>query len=788
MLTEQASSMLGQALSHYIVREQIGAGGMGIVYRAHDEQLDRDVAIKVLPHGALADEGARKRFRKEALTLAKLNHPNIETVFEFGTEDGLDFLVTELIPGVTLDARLSSGVLPEKQALMLGIQLAEGLDAAHRQSVVHCDLKPGNLRITPDGRLKILDFGLARLSPLFSETALTESLNESRTLVGTLPYMAPEQLRGEKADRRCDIWATGAVLYETITGSRPFPETQSPRLIDCILNQPLPPPNSVGRHISPGLQSIILKCLEKDCENRYQSARELLVDLRRLTTELPVRTPPRRRLWSRRQLISSAAMAGLLVFVLVWSLAKWRDRWVTDGVTQFRSLAVLPLENLSHDPEQDYLADGMTEALITDLGEIRGLQRVISRTSVMRYKTERKPLQDIARQLKVDAIIEGSVLRSGDNVEVTARLINAATDTQIWSKDYRRELRDLLTLQRELALTIANEIRVKLTPREQQRLTTQHAVDPAASEAYLRASYLNTGTYDQRKKAREYFAQAVLIDPGYAPAYAGLADSYWGTPDQPAQEAMQKAKEYALKALTLDNGLAHAHTALASIRFYGDWDWFGADQEFIRALEINPSDAEAHRMYSVFLSAMARFEEAQVEIEAAQRSDPLSAMNNITAGWTFYCARQYDRSAEQCLIALELNPNSDSVHACLGYGYLGKGSYKRAIEETQKAVSLSGGDAVRSVWLGRAYAEGGDRAEALKVLNRLRDQSSRVYVPPYFMATLHVALGDKEQAFIWLAKAYAVRDLYLAWIKVDPAFDSLRSDPRFRALLRQMHL
>jgi TolB-like protein len=558
-------------------------------------------------------------------------------------------------------------------------------------------------------------------------------------------------------------------------------------LIDSILNHPPPPPSSVGRHISPGLQSIILKCLEKDCENRYQSARELLVDLRRLTAELPVGSAPRHRLLSRRAAI--ATMTGLLVcVVLVWGLGRWKERSVAGGTTQFRSLAVLPLENLSHDPDQDYLADGMTEALITDLGSIRGLQRVISRTSVMRYKTERKPLRDIAHQLNVDAIIEGSVLRSGDNVEVTARLINAATDTQMWSANYRRELRDLLTLQHELALTIANEIRVKLTAREQQRLTTQQAVVPAASEAYLRADYLNTGTYEQRKKAREYFEQAVRIDPSYAPAYAGLADSYWGTPDQPANEAMQKAKEYATKALALDEGLARAHTALASIRFYGDWDWLGADREFVQALEINPSYAEGHRMYSVFLSAMARFEEAQAEIEAAQRLDPLSAMNNITAGWTYYCARQYDRSAEQCSIALELNPNSDGVHACLGYGYLGKGSYKRAIEETQKAVSLSGGDAVRLVWLGRAYAEAGDRDEALKVLNQLQDQSSRVYVPPYFMATLQVALGDKEQAFIWLAKAYAVRDLYLAWIKVDPAVDPLRSDPRFQALLHQMHL
>src|SRR5581483_3022765 len=411
--------MIGQAISRYTIREQIGAGGMGIVYRAHDEQLDRDVALKVLPRGALTDEAARRRFRGEALALAKLNHPNIETVFDFGTDNGVDYLVTEYIPGITLDAKIAGRALPEKDVLSLGIQLAEGLEAAHTQNFVHRDLKPGNLRLMPDQRLKILDFGLAMLLPTSSETAVTKTPQANKGLMGTLAYMAPEQLRDETIDRRSDIWSAGAVLYECATGVRPFPETNLTRLIDSILRDQPALPTSINRHISQSLENILLKCLEKDVENRYQSVRELLVDLRRLhtgiSTNVVVRRPkPRRVRWI------AAAVAGVLV---VLALLAWRENWFAGDSTRIESLAVLPLENLSHDPAQEYLADGVTESLITDLGQIRGLRRVISRTSVMRYKTDRQSLREISRQLNVDAIVEGSVFRSGNTVEVTARLL-----------------------------------------------------------------------------------------------------------------------------------------------------------------------------------------------------------------------------------------------------------------------------------------------------------------------------------------------------------------------------
>lgn len=776
--------MLGQALSRYTIREQIGAGGMGVVYLAHDEQLDRDVALKVLPRGSLGNEAARKRFRNEALALAKLNHPNIETVFDFGTENDVDFLVTEYIAGVTLDAKLAAGALPEKQVLTLGSQLAEGLETAHAHNFVHRDLKPGNLRLTPDNRLKILDFGLARLVGPVSETAETKTAGDTDRLMGTLAYMAPEQLRGEKIDPRSDIWAVGVILFECATGSRPFAEQQMPQLIDAIVREQPRPPSSLNRNVSQGLDNIVLKCLEKDVEHRYQTVRDLLVDLRRMSagasSNIVIRVPPRARRWP--------IATGVAVLVLLIGLFGWRNHWFAPGNTKIESLAVLPLENLSTDPEQEYLAEGMTEALITDLGQIRGLRRVISRTSVMRYKTERQPLREISRQLNVDAVVEGSILRSGNTVEVTARLLNANNDSQLWSKSYQRELRDLLSLQRELAFTIANEIRIKLTPEDQERLKASHPVDPGAQEAYLKANYLNTGTYEQRKKARQYYEQAVTLDANFAPAYAGLADSYWGTPDRPAGEVMPKAKEYALKALSLDDSLAHAHTTLGAILFYGDWDWDGADREFNRALALNPNDAEAHRLYAVYLSAMTRFEPALAEIQATQALDPLSAFNDSTAGWTYYCARRYGQAAEQCQKALELEPNFDAAHACMGSSYLGNQQWEKAIGEFQKALDLSGGDAVRAVWLGRAYAQAGERANALRILAQLQQEAKQTYIPPYFLATLYAALGEKEQAFAWLDKAYANRDLYLAWIKFDPAMDPLRSDPRFHDLQQRMKL
>jgi serine/threonine-protein kinase len=780
--------MIGQTLGHYRILEKVAAGGMGVVYRARDEQLDRDVALKVLPPGTLTDDTARRHFRKEAMTLAKVNHPNIETVFEFGTQDGMDFLVMEYVPGKTLADRLAGGTLPEKEVVVLGMQIAAALEEAHERGVVHRDLKPANIAITEKGRAKVLDFGLAMLLRPVNE-GTTETFSDSQAAAGTLPYMPPEQLTGEPVDARADIYAIGAVLYEMATGRRAFQEEQPSRLIDAILHQPPVTPRARNSRISTELETIILKCLDKDPDRRYQSAIELLVDLRRLESSSSRYAPPPSPAWGRVAKLIGYGVLGLLALAMgltAMNAGGWRDRLLGRVRTpQIRSLAVLPFANLSGDPNQDYFADGMTEALITDLGQIQAL-RVISRTSVMPFKATQKSLVDIARELRVDGIVEGSVSRSDGLALVTARLFYGPSDSQLWSKTYQRDLQNILVMQGEVAGAIVGEIKIALTQQEQARLAGARTVNPAAHEAYLRGNYLRWGTQEQKQRSKEYFEEAILIDPNYAPAYAGLANYYRSNSELLPRVAMPLAKQYAQKALNLDPTLADAHVALGAIHFLGDRDWAAADTEFKRAIELNPGDSEAHRGYSNFLSAMGREADAQIEIHRALELDPLYIATQITAGWVYYFARQYDKAAEQCQKALELDSNSAGAYDCLGSSYLARGMYDRAIAACQQAVKLSGNVSSRAVGLGEAYALAGKKPEANEVFRQLHERSTQTYVSPVFLARASLASGDRQQALAQLNEAYESRDYYLVWLNVERAFDPLRSDRGFQDLLRRV--
>ena len=775
------SPQLGRVLGHYRIVEKIGEGGMGEVFLAHDEHLGHGVALKLLSRNT--DQHSRQLFRKEAHALSKLNHPNIVTVLDFDTQDEMDFLVMEYVPGQALDDKVREGALPERELIDLGVQMAEGLAAAHTQGIVHRDLKPGNLRLTNDSRLKILDFGLARSTLNFSPVATTLSINGPANCSGTLPYMAPEQVLGQAADARTDIYSAGAVLYELCTGRPPFEQRLMTALVDDIIHkQPVPPCRSRSG-ISPRLETIILKCLEKDLDRRYQSAKELAEDLRDLRKANPRDSEIA---WPRVK-FTFYILAACLIFLLALFVARRLERSAPlGGHAQIKSLAVLPFANLSGDPQQEYMADGMTDFLITDLGQMKILDRVISRTSVVRYKSERKPLQEIARQLNVEALIEGSVLRSGSTVRVTVRLMNGPEDRQLWSHSYENQFGDLLKLQHELAMEIATEIKSSAI-QDDSRLKAPRSVQPAAQEAYLRGRFLQFGTAEQITKARQYFEEALKIDPDYAPAYAGLADTYWNDISMPSRVSMPKARDYALKAIALDESLAHAHTALATVYFYGDWNWNAADREYQRALQLNPNDAEAHRMYSVFLIAMGRTSEALAEISIAQQLDPLS-LASTTAAWNLYCARRYDEALVYCQKSLEMAPNDENSHACMSWAYVGTGQYQKAADEARKAWTLSGEQPLWAVLLGQAYAKNGNRAETRKILEDLLKRSRTAYIPPTFIAVLYAALGETNNAFQWIEKAYAERDLYLAGIKVDPSFDSLRSDERFRSLAMRMGL
>ncbi|HEY6944181.1 MAG TPA: tetratricopeptide repeat protein, partial [Candidatus Acidoferrum sp.] len=547
-------------------------------------------------------------------------------------------------------------------------------------------------------------------------------------------------------------------------------------------------PRALNPRISPHLEAIILKCLDKDPDRRYQSAKELLVDLRRLQLNfssgllpLPARLPAS-TLWKR--IAYAAAAALVLIAALVASnFAGWRDRLLgRSRPLQIRSLAVLPFQNLSGNSDQDYFADGMTEALITNLGQIHALH-VISRTSVTRYKSPQKPLRQIAQELHVDAIVEGSVSLIGGVAQVNARLLYGPTDTQLWSKSYKRDLQNVLVLQAELGSSIVHEINLTVTPQEQARLAGSREVNPAAHEAYLKGNFLKRGTPEQREKSREYFEEAIRIDPNYAPAYAGLADYYRSSSELTPLWGMRESENYAEKAVALDPALAHAHLALGSVRFFGQWNWAQAEIEFKRALELNPSDAEAHRTYANFLAALGRQEEALSEIHHAQELDPLYITTQITAGWVLYFARQYDKAIEQCRGALELDPNSAGGYDCLGNAFLAKGVYEQAVDACQKAVSFSGNASARVVGLGEAYAFAGKKAQAGEVLRQLHERSAKAYVSPVFLSRLYLASGNQAQALAQLELAYRARDQYMVWLNAERAFDPLRGDARFQDLV-----
>jgi len=783
-------SLIGLEVGRYRILERVGSGGMGVVYRAHDSHLDREVAVKVLHPGTIAGDLARRRFHNEALVLSRLNHPNIATIYDFDTQQGFDFLVMEYVPGLALNRKLAESSLPEKQVIALGTQLAEGLSAAHEHAVVHRDLKPGNLRLTADGRLKILDFGLARLRCSAATSPGSETLSETHAIAGTLPYMAPEQILGDETDARTDIHGAGAVLYEMATGQRPFAEASRSDLIASLLHSSPQAVTLVNPRLSSELARIIGKCLEREPENRYQSAKELAIDLRRLQSgplEGMKPVPARASRWPAKPVAFSLLVLALVTAVLfAFNLGNVRQRLFSRGGTiRIESVAVLPLVNLSGDPQEEYFADGMTEELITNLGKV-GTLHVISRTSVMQYKQTKKTLPAIARELNVDAVVEGSVLRSGNRVRITAKLIGAQEERRLWGDSYERDMRDILALQSDVAQHIAMQIQSRLTAEQHRLLVAPHSVDPAAHEAYLLGCYhRNKTTEDELEKAREYFEKAVAIAPDYAPPYAGLADYYAVANKRLPQVAFDKAKNYAKKALALDETLAEAHLSLANIQ-YGEWDWRSAEQEFKRSVELNPSYAEAHARYAMYLSTLGRAQEAWAEIRRAQELDPLSVPISISAGWVAYFSRQYDRAIEQCKKALDFDPNNVNAHDCLGSAYLARGMYEQAIAQCQTATALSGGDPDRVVGLGLAYAAAGKTAEARRLLEELYRASDQRYVPPSFFALLHAALGEHEQAIVFLKESYRQRDPYLVWIKVSPAADSLRADPRSQDLVRRL--
>ena len=763
--------LVGGELGHYRIVEKIGAGGMGEVYRARDEHLARDVAIKVLPPGTLIDESARKHFHKEALILSQLNHPNVATIHDFDTQQGLDFLVMEFIPGITLSEKVAAGPLPEKEVLRLGVQLAEGIAAAHGQGIVHRDLKPGNLRVTSDGRLKILDFGLARLRLPVTESATTESLSETQAMAGTLPYMAPEQLLGGEIDARTDLHAAGLVLYEMATGRYTFAEVERSQLIGAILRRPPRPPSNLNPGLSPELERIIGKCLEKEPENRYQSAKELAIDLRRLQTGVLRSVQPlaRRARWRLAKAVGLGVgiAAALVVLLITLNIGNLPQRLLGGGgAGRIESLAVLPVKNFSGDPGQEFFADGMTDALIAGLAQIKAV-KVISRTSVMHYKNSSETLPQIAGQLGVDGIVEASVMRSGGRVRVTAQLIDARQDRHLWASNYEREMSDVLVLQSDLVQAIAGEIRIQLTPQENKRLKATRRVDPVVYDTTLKGkATLEYATREEQiHQAIELFQKAVDRDPTFAPAWAGLGEALWtlaaaGFEFVSPGDVRDKAVAAAEKALELDENLPEAHKARAVIAIDGEWDLEKAVRHFERALELRPGYAAAHNLYSQILGfPLQRFDEARKHLDRAHELDPLSPWNEINLVVLLQFQGRPEMALEQSERARQQNPTLWIIPWQSGFVRLDLGQPKQAAREFESALKLLSPDRPAAVLapLGLAYGLGGQRAEALGILTEMQRASQKRYVSPYYLATVYSGLGRTDEAFRLLDQALEQR-------------------------------
>jgi len=770
-------------LSHYRILEQIGQGGMGVVYRAHDEHLDCDVALKLLPAGELADEAARRRFRKEALALSKLNHPNIAVVHDFDTQDGTDFLVEELIPGLSLSEMLVSGPLPEREIIQLGSQLCAGLAAAHDHGVVHRDLKPANVRVTPDARLKILDFGLAHVAQPATPTALTASQTHTATFAGTLPYMAPEQLLGEPVDARADIWAAGCVLYEMATGRRPFAGT-GPALIDAILHHPAPAASRLSPALSAGLEQIILKSLEKDPSLRYASARDIAVDLHRLTSGSSATLPlPRLRRTPTRAFVMAAALLALLVLAGAVLYRRTANRGPAPApAPSAPSIAVLPFVDMSPGKDEEYFADGLAEELLNSLARTPGL-RVVARTSSFQFKGKNVKLLDIGRELNAATVLEGSVRKQGNRVRITAQLINASDGFHLWSQTYDRELNDIFAVQEEIAQSVAGALKVALLggTSPSARGTSQEPYN-----AYLQARYFyQRSSKESLERAVRYYEQAINLDPSYAKAWVGLAEAHSRRADFGyvlVEEGYPKALAGAERALALDANLAEAHAALGSIKTTFQWDWAGADAAYKQALALGPGNFEV--LYGAALLALhlGRRQEALALCLRAAELDPLNTQIYIELARVHYWSGRLPEAIAAVSKGLEIDPARQYAHTLLAVLELEQSRPQEALAEMEREPDLNW----RLFGLALTYRALGRKQESDTALAELIAKYQAVMA--FQVAEVYAFRGEDDLAFRWLERAYAQRDGGLTWMKGDPLLKSLEHDPRFAAFLKKMRL
>lgn len=793
--------MVSSTISHYKIIEKLGEGGMGIVYKAEDTKLKRIVAIKFLPKRLSVHGEERERFIQEAQAASALNHPNICVIHEIDEVDEESFIVMEYMDGVTLrewirkKAEQSDGYrkLGMKEAIDLAAQITEGLEKAHEKGIIHRDVKSENIMVTTDGRAKIMDFGLAKLKGV-------SKLTKTGSTVGTVAYMSPEQVEGIETDHRTDIFSFGVVIYEMLSGHLPFRAEHETAMMYEIIN--VEPQSLIDQHkgIEPELNRIVMKCLEKDREERYQSMREVAVDLkryrrdsegRRIERKLEVREAPQasaptssgehsKTKWLK---IGLAAFGAILLICLgvYFFLSKSKS---------IDSIAVLPFVNGGADSTSEYLSDGFTESLINILSKLPGV-KMMSSSSVFRFKGIDIDPQKAASELNVAAVLTGHITQRGDNLSISVELINAKDNSHIWGDRYNRKLSDVIALQTEISQEISNQLKITLTSDEQKRLMKPATENTEAYRFYLKGRfYWKKRSKESFEKAIQCFNQAIEKDPSYALAYAGLADVYvtmGGYFLLTSKEWTEKARDAARKALALDETLAEPHATLASL-FGVDWNWANVEREYKRSLELDPNYATGHQWYGEFLSAMGRLNEGLIECRKAQELDPLSPIVYVSASYPLAAMHRYDEAIQEIKKGLEIDQNFSRGHSVLGLSYFLKGKSSDAIQEMKKAIELSDSSLEYIALLGYIYGFSGQREEAEKILIKLLLLEKQQYVSPCLIGGLYLSTGEKDQAFLWYNRASEEHDVAMEGLKTDPLFDPIRGDPRFAELMKKVGL